>query len=114
MKKSLIISLIAVVAMGCATNPAQDRLPEGLDSDLASFQEVVLTVHGLSCPLCANNIDSQLLRLEGVEEARVNLNTGAVSVRFQEGHAVSPGDLAAAVENAGFTLKEIVPKVKEE
>lgn len=102
--------LVVCIASGCATTDgplSQDQL-SGLD--LTSSREVVLTVHGLSCPLCSNNLDGQLAKVEGVESASIDLKTGAVTVRLAEGHAVTSGDLAGAVRNAGFTLKEVNPQ----
>jgi copper chaperone CopZ len=101
---------IAALAVGCATPENGHPLPEGTGIELSHLRAVVLTVHGLSCPLCANNLDGQLRRIEGVEEATIDLKTGAVSVRLGQGHSVSAGDLARAVKNAGFTLKKIEPR----
>jgi copper chaperone CopZ len=105
----LTIILIAGVAAGCATTEISPGTPRHVAADLASARDVVLTVHGLSCPLCANNLDGQLRRIDGVDEATIDLKTGAVSVRLGEDHSVSAGDLARAVEDAGFTLKAIEP-----
>lgn len=108
--KWLAMMLIAGLVTGCATTEPGHPVPGSSGVDLTSCRNVVLTVHGLSCPLCANNLDGQLRRIKGVEEARIDLKTGAVSVRLGQGHSVSPNDLAAAVKNAGFTLKKIEPK----
>jgi copper chaperone CopZ len=98
---------------GCSTTEVKKRPGASSDLDLSSAREVVLTVHGLSCPLCSNNLDGQLKKVAGVESSSIDLKTGAVSVRLVEGHSVSHGDLASAVENAGFTLKKIEPKKAE-
>ncbi len=109
-KNWLAIILIAGVSAGCATT-GTEKLHGGLYAvDLSSSREVVLTVHGLSCPLCSNNLDGQLRRIKGVEAATIDLKTGAVSVRLSASHSVSSEDLAGAVKNAGFTLKKIEPK----
>ena len=106
-KKKLAVILIACFSVGCTTMETPRQSAGSIDVDLSSSREVVLTVHGLSCPLCSNNLDGQLRRIEGVKEATIDLKTGEVSVRLGENHSVSSGDLAAAVENAGFTLKGI-------
>ena len=104
----LLIVSVAFLA-GCASTP-DARVASGTPKiRLSSLRSVVLTVHGLSCPLCSNNLDGQLRRIEGVEEATIDLKTGAVTVRLAQSHSVSRSDLAKAVENAGFTLKEIRP-----
>lgn len=109
-RKWLVMILIAGIASGCATTRPGQPMPDISGIDLTSCREVVLTVYGLSCPLCSNNLDGQLRRIKGVEEAVIDLKTGAVSVRLRQGHSVSPNDLAAAVKNAGFTLKKIDPQ----
>jgi copper chaperone CopZ len=106
----LAILLIAGVVTGCATPESRQPMPESSGIDLTSSREVVLTVYGMSCPLCSNNLDGQLRQIEGVEDAVIDLKTGAVSVRLRQGHSVSPDDLATAVKNAGFTLKKIEQK----
>ncbi|MBN1558283.1 MAG: heavy-metal-associated domain-containing protein [Lentisphaerae bacterium] len=107
-RTALTAVIVAGLLAGCASsppaeqtgNPAGGVLPHGA---------VVLTVHGLSCPLCSNNLDGQLRRLAGVEEAVIDLNTGAVTVTLADGHAVTRETLAGAVEQAGFTLKDVQP-----
>jgi Cu+-exporting ATPase len=106
-RKWLAVILIAGVVMGCTTTEPGS---EHSGVDLKSQRDVVLTVYGLSCPLCANNLDGQLRGIEGVEDASIDLKTGAVSVRLRHGHSVSADDLAKAVKDAGFSLKKITPK----
>ena len=93
---------------GCAsTSGRAQALP--LAESLAATRTVLLTVHGLSCPLCSNNLSGRLMQVVGVVRADIDLNTGAVTVALAEGHAVTAQSLADAVETAGFTLKELKP-----
>lgn len=111
MKKAWFIIILALgIATGCTTTNGLSAADDFSSTDLSSSREVVLTVHGLSCPLCANNLDGQLAKVDGVEGASIDLKTGAVTVRLAEAHLVTSGDLAGAVKNAGFTLKAVVPK----
>lgn len=98
------------IVSGCATTDGPGGAHDFLSTDLSSAREVVLTVHGLSCPLCSNNLDGQLAKVTGVEGANIDLKTGAVTVHLAENHSVTAGDLAGAVKNAGFTLKAVAPK----
>ena len=102
--------LAVSIAAGCATTDGPAGVDDLSSTDLSSSREVALTVHGLSCPLCANNLDGQLAKVDSVEGASIDLKTGDVTVRLAEGHSVTPEDLAGAVKNAGFTLKSVVPK----
>lgn len=64
-------------------------------------------VKGMSCPLCATNIDKQLMHVRGVEHVSVNLGTGEVQVRLAPGNPPTREELAAAIERSGFTLDRI-------
>jgi copper chaperone CopZ len=110
MNKMLSIIIVAMgITSGCATRDNTGVKDERAGTTLSS-REVILTVYGLSCPLCSNNLDGQLEKLAGVEDTRIDLKTGAVTIRLTEGHSVSYEHLANAVKNAGFTLKEVNPK----
>jgi len=108
MKTWCLIVLMLSLAAGCVSTTGGHRL---VDADgggsLAGQQTAVMTVHGLSCPLCSNNLDGQLRRIPGVANAAIDLKTGAVTVTFTDGHRVTRADLGKAVEDAGFTLKDI-------
>ena len=109
MKKAWYSLILAAgIASGCATTDGPGTAGKLQETNLSTSREAVLTVHGLSCPLCANNLDGQLAGIDGVEMAGIDLKTGAVTVRLKENHSVTAGDLAEAVKNAGFTLKAIV------
>ena len=70
---------------------------------------VELIIGGMTCASCANRIEKRLNRLDGVT-ATVNYATEKASVRFAEG--VTPDDLVAQVEKAGYTaaLPEPAPE----
>ncbi|OVE76163.1 hypothetical protein BVX97_01880 [bacterium E08(2017)] len=103
----LIGLLILVLATGCASTGSTANF----DSiSLTGSTEAVLVVHGLSCPLCSNNLDGQLMQIDGVKEANIDLKTGEVTITMSDNHSVSGKNISEAVKNAGFTLKSITPK----
>lgn len=69
--------------------------------------EVVLYLNGLSCPLCATNIDKQVEKLPGVSDVKVDLSTGKVRANLTGPKTPSPSQLAAAADAAGVTLVKI-------
>lgn len=103
----MILGMLALAGLGCRTVPgsAGDAGPKALD--LSRQERVVLDVHGLSCPLCSNNLDGQLKRIAGVRDAEIDLKTGAVTVTLAPGHGVTAEKLARAVADAGFTFKGV-------
>ncbi len=69
--------------------------------------KATLYVQGLSCPLCATNIDIQLRRLTGVSAASVDLSKGLVHLTLDGPIRPSPSRISRAVTDAGFTLVKI-------
>ena len=108
MKACCLAVVVLSLAAGCLSTSGGSRLADSeRGGSLAGHRTVVLTVYGLSCPLCSNNLDGQLRRIEGVEDAIIDLKTGAVTVKFVDGHHVTRGVIGKAVKDAGFTLKDI-------
>lgn len=103
----MLVSGWLALAAGCATTVGNGGAV--FDETPLSGPSAKLVVFGLSCPLCSNNLDGHLRRIDGVEEATINLDTGEVTVRLAPGHDVSGARLAQAVRDAGFTLREIHP-----
>lgn len=68
---------------------------------------VTLDVHGLSCPLCANNLDRELLRLPGVRSVQVDLGSGTVRLTRDPSVRLEQRTLAETVRRSGFTLVAI-------
>ena len=93
-----------VLLMGCATPHQSEHGDTVIKTD-----NVRLVVHGLSCPLCSNNLDGVLEKIEGVEEVAIDLKTGSVDLRLSRGHRIAEAQLAEAVAAAGFSLVEIKP-----
>lgn len=71
----------------------------------AAEQQIELGLTGMTCASCANRIERKLNKLDGVS-ATVNYATEKAKVSFADG--VSPEDLVAAVEQAGYGA--VLPK----
>jgi Cu+-exporting ATPase len=72
---------------------------------VASFNPAIeiisFPVEGMTCASCVNRITRFLVKVDGVEDANVNLATERATVRFDAGRT-DPAALAAAVEAAGY------------
>ncbi|RCG29996.1 Cu(2+)-exporting ATPase [Sphaerisporangium album] len=64
--------------------------------------EIELAIGGMTCASCASRVERKLNRLDGVR-ATVNFATEKAKVVYDGG--VTPGELVAAVENAGYTAE---------
>ena len=65
---------------------------------------VSFPVEGMTCASCVNRITRFLQKVEGVEDANVNLAAESATVRFDPA-LVSVGDLVAAVDAAGYVAR---------
>ncbi len=99
-------------AGGCASTVAEDTtvLEARVSDEPIAEAEVLLTVFGMSCPLCANNVDNTLLAIPGVEDVALDMGTGIAVVRLDGRTPVSRRQLAAAVDRSGFSLVRIEPR----
>jgi copper chaperone CopZ len=77
------------------------------DDDPIRGGVAVLTVYGMSCPLCANNVDNVLLDVPGVTGVDVDMGTGRATVRLDAKRPPTRAMLARAVEKSGFSLQGI-------
>jgi copper chaperone len=112
-----IVSVMATVALGaglagCGAGQKSASSMNGDSSAMASETAIsgdtaVLTVHGMGCPLCANNVDMQLKNLPGVRDVRVDMGSGRVTVHLADENRPSQEQLARAIRQSGFTLVRI-------
>lgn len=68
--------------------------------------KVRLKVKGMSCEGCAKSVQDALLKVKGVEEAKVDLCSSTAEVTF-DSCAVSVDKIICAVKEAGYEAEEI-------
>ncbi len=73
-----------------------------------SAQQILVRVDGASCPFCAFGLEKRLGHLEGVASVKIEMKAGKVIVTLKQGAKVSEQALRQAVEEAGFTPREII------
>jgi Cu+-exporting ATPase len=87
------------------TTPAAGRSVPGEDPGLLTVR-TDLPVEGMTCAACANRIQRQLGRVEGVRSANVNFASGSATVE----HAPEVADevLRATIESLGYSVPDVV------
>ncbi len=68
-----------------------------------SKKKAEIKVSGMSCASCALNVEKSLNKLEGVEEAHVNIGTEKATVKYDPSKLKLP-ELEKVVEEAGFKV----------
>jgi len=69
--------------------------------------KISIRVDGLSCPFCAYGLEKKLKRLEGAEKIHIDIDLGIAHIQLHEGKKIEEKDLKKAVEDAGFSAREI-------
>ncbi|HST57316.1 MAG TPA: cation transporter, partial [Longimicrobium sp.] len=64
-----------------------------------------LCVEGMDCSGCARSVENALRALEGVQDVRVDVVGGKVSVGYAEGK-LARGDLAGAITRVGYRVAD--------
>ncbi|MDH4987129.1 cation-translocating P-type ATPase [Aminobacter anthyllidis] len=90
------LSLPTAIAKG----PSRDELTLSSRSLPGGLHQTDLAVPGIHCGACITNIEKSLGSLDGVEQARVNLSTRRVSVRWRSHTGAPP--LSEALAKLGY------------
>lgn len=79
-----------------------DRPDERLASGITEAR-----VNGLSCPLCAESLNSVMRRVDGVESVKLDLDQGIVRISVGKARPTRQ-EVAQAIDDAGFTFVSFV------
>lgn len=103
-----VLMLVLGIA-GCQTGSGTGATGTALTDSTSPLtgSSATLVVQGLSCPLCATNIDKTLARVPGVQAVAVDLSRGEVRLTLAADTKPTRAQLAQAVRDSGFTLAEI-------
>ena len=65
--------------------------------------EKTIKVVGMHCPSCVAAGELSLTDIDGVDEAKANIETGTVEIKLDD--SVSDDDITEAVEDVGFKVE---------
>lgn len=74
----------------------------------AQITKAELTATGLTCSMCSKATYKQLTSIPEVEKIETDLNNTAFILHFKNGSTVNPGELKQKVEDAGFSVGELI------
>jgi|BEDMetMinimDraft_2_1075160.scaffolds.fasta_scaffold04788_2 copper chaperone len=75
---------------------------------------VLLRIEGMTCEGCVRAVREALGRVPGVQGIEVGLEGGKIGwARLRMPAPLDPASLAEAVEEAGFTLRAVIPAEAE-
>lgn len=110
----LVPLTLSLVLTGCgATDSSQASTDASAnfsrDTTPLTTDDATLSVRGLSCPKCANNVNLALGKLPGISDTHIDMGKGEVHVVFDPIAKTRPSkaQLAKAITDAGFTIVDI-------
>jgi copper chaperone CopZ len=68
---------------------------------------IEMSVHGLVCGYCAQGVEKSLRKYPATRDVVVSLENKLVVVSTLAGQDISDNELAKAIKDAGYDLKEI-------
>ena len=74
----------------------------------AQISKAELTATGLTCSMCSKATYKQLMSISEVEKVEPDLNNTAFIIYFKNGSAAKMSDIKEKVEDAGFSVGELV------
>ena len=87
--------------------PGSGEAPAVAGPERVNTSTVVMTVEGMSCPMCARNVLKYLTDVEGVNDVSFDLGEGLVTLDTDPNAGLTKAILRDAVWESGFTLRAI-------
>lgn len=79
--------------------------------DQQDFCHLVLQITGMTCASCVHNIESKLMRTNGITHASVALATSKAHVKFDP-EVIGPRDIVRIIE-VSQSFKKLFPSFKK-
>jgi mercuric ion binding protein len=101
---AFIAVLLAAYGTACRREPqaaAQPAANQTTANQLTSVRTVAIPIDGMICQVCAGTVKSALKKVDGVNDAQINLEKRTAVVHYDERN-VSLDALARAIKDAGF------------
>jgi copper chaperone CopZ len=103
MKKIVFVLFIGLMAIGLQAQDTQNELKGTLK----------IEVDGLSCPFCAYGLEKNLIKVEGIETIKIDVENAFVLLTISEGKSVNEKTIRKNIKDAGFTPKAITKDPNE-
>jgi len=112
-RRVLASTLIGCVAfaiglVGCASTGQHAETRALLaDEGVIEGASAIVVVDGMGCPMCATSVERAFRSMPGVLSSRIDLEEGEVTVMLTGSPRVTRGQLAKAVHDAGFSVRDV-------
>lgn len=93
MKKNIFLLIVSMMLVVIAA--AQEKQYE-------------VKVDGLSCPVCSYGLEKKLKAIDGVENIKIDLESGLVTFSVRPGKNVTEEMIKTKVTEAGYTFRSMI------
>ena len=90
-----------------ADKPVPAASPSATTHAQGGVGDAVIMVRGMSCPLCAHNIEKQLTKLPEVRSVSIDLGKGRVVASLASMDVSTKWSVEKAIRDAGFTVDRV-------
>lgn len=80
----------------------------GVMNSYSQISKAEIIATGLTCSMCSNAINKQLKALPEVEKVMIDLNSNTFMVQLKKDNHITPQQLRANIEKAGFFVGSMV------
>lgn len=71
----------------------------------ALADELQFEVHGMACSFCAYGLEKKVKKMDGVEEVKVNVQTGIATIKVKDGATLDRDKLREVVKDSGLKME---------
>lgn len=114
----LYISYIPVCLISCSTETTENQNPEKTGKKAAVFMsentsfsaseidKISISIPGVKCEICEENISGALRKADGIIEAIINISNKTAEIKYDKA-VITPGMIRTAITNAGYNADGI-------
>ncbi|MEM9020002.1 MAG: heavy metal-associated domain-containing protein [Planctomycetota bacterium] len=105
---TLLFAALTLGVAGCATTTnANGNIAGSYLVVTPESADAIVQVAGMSCPQCSHNISLIMDRVDEIEASQIDLGDGRVLIAFTPGQSLTADQIAAIIDDAGFTPGEV-------
>ena len=95
---------LLVILLGVGIDSAIPVLCQASGAEHAAYRQVSISIKGMMCSSCGQEIEKSLKKVAGVTEVKVDVPNDLATVSYDE-RKVTPRQLAEVIRKAGYEAK---------
>ncbi|WP_372752648.1 cation transporter [Labilibaculum sp.] len=102
MKKIIIVLFVTAFFVSCQSNTKKTKNDSKAETtQIVDYENIELSVTGMTCTGCENTIKNALKQIDGVAEIEASHTSGKVTIKVEK-DKVSSEEIAQQIESIGY------------